>query len=507
MASKVQHYSIYLLLIIVGVLIDRVITLQGRINDTDLNAKVQFTEITRSRAGEKQTPSKPSVIKQVADRVTPSVVLIETTFIPGRRQMPEDGKHDFEDKFWDRIMPGRRMQSSGSGVIISKEGYILTNHHVIKGALKNEVEVELLNRKRLPARVVGADPSTDLAVIKVEAEDLPAAVLGDDTELAVGDWVVAIGNPFRLKSTVTAGIVSAKGREVEIIQERLRVEHFIQTDAAINRGNSGGALVNLSGEVVGINTAIASESGGYEGYGFAIPINLAIKVATDIIEFGEVQRGLLGVTISSIDYERAQNVGLEQASGVEILSLIANGAAEKAGLKIGDIILAIDDRFVEQANDLQAIVALYRPGQEINLHLWRDKSLVSRKVELMGTDSEVAQNWINPSQSQERIQVPEEPSIPSFHFKAFGLEVMELVQAGSMESRVLVITKIEEGSPAFKSGFSEGDQIISINGHDAELLSELKKSFLEAEGSGHTLTLEVEKNSGAKAFYTLGMVD
>ena len=225
------------------------------------------------------------VFRQVADRVTPSVVYIEV-------EAPFEGDqyHDFDDEPRRFFRRDPSQAAVGSGVLISPQGYVVTNHHVVERA--ERVRVTLSDKRAFDARIVGADPSTDLAVLRIEgAEDLPAILFGDSDGLHAGEWVLAVGNPFRLTSTVTAGIVSATGRQVNIIEDDFGIEDFIQTDAAINPGNSGGAVVNLNGELVGISTAIATETGSYEGYGFAVPVNLMARVAGDIIEYGEVQRG------------------------------------------------------------------------------------------------------------------------------------------------------------------------------------------------------------------------
>jgi Do/DeqQ family serine protease len=275
--------------------------------------------------------------------------------------------------------------ATGSGVIISADGYIITNNHVIDGAEK--VTVTLNNNKNYEATVVGKDPSSDIAVLKIDENNLPAISWGNSDAVRIGQWVLAVGNPFELTSTVTAGIVSAKGRNINIIGEGrgaevLPVESFIQTDAAVNPGNSGGALVNTNGELIGINTAIASRTGSYAGYSFAIPASIAKKVAEDIIEFGNVQRGFLGVQISAVTEDQAKEASLPVVSGVYINNVTAGGAAESAGLEAGDIILKVADYSVSTVPQLQEQISKFRPGNKVNLVVWRNGKEKNFDVEL-----------------------------------------------------------------------------------------------------------------------------
>lgn len=259
----------------------------------------------------------------------------------------------------------RPVHSSGSGVIISDDGYIVTNNHVIEDA--TNIEVVMNNNQRYYAKLVGADASTDLALLKIKANNLPFVPYGDSDKVQPGEWVLAIGNPFDLNSTVTAGIVSAKARNIGILQEKtgLSVEAFIQTDAAVNPGNSGGALVNLAGELIGVNTAIATSTGSYQGYSFAIPVSLVKKVMDDLLEFGRVQRGLLGINIGDVDAVRAEQWNLPVTQGVFIQNVLPGSAAEDSGLLPGDVIVAIDHHIVNSVSELQEWVARNRPGHEI----------------------------------------------------------------------------------------------------------------------------------------------
>lgn len=317
-----------------------------------------------------------------ADVVTPAVVHIRSTYQgTGDTYASDNPLEDFfryfrEDGNQQRRERPRRGQGFGSGVIISSDGYVVTNNHVIDNA--DNIEVTLPNGKRLDARLIGTDPTTDLALVKINARDLPFVRFGDSNSLRIGEWVLAVGNPFAhgtptdLTSTVTAGIVSAKGRNIGILSDSLRIESFIQTDAAVNPGNSGGALVNLKGELIGINTAIASPTGAYAGYSFAVPVSLVQKVADDLREFGVVQRALLGVRITDINADLAKREGIEEYSGVYIMEVNSDGAAESSGIQKGDIITMIDGKRVTTVSQLQERIAQYRPGDEVEVTVNRN---------------------------------------------------------------------------------------------------------------------------------------
>lgn len=267
--------------------------------------------------------------------------------------------------------------SSGSGVIMSSDGFIITNNHVIEEG--NSYEVTTADKRKLVARRIGYDPTTDLALIKVNAQGLRPMAFGNSDRLEVGEWVLAVGNPFNLSSTVTAGIVSAKARNIQILQDRYAIESFIQTDAVVNPGNSGGALINGRGELVGINTAIMSESGGYEGYSFAIPSNLVQKVIKDIKEFGFVQRAILGVGIEEVSDELADQLDLPTVAGVYVNNITPGSSAQTAGLRKGDVIISINGIPTASVPELQEQVALYRPGDRINLEFFREGKRMYRE--------------------------------------------------------------------------------------------------------------------------------
>lgn len=287
--------------------------------------------------------------------------------------------------------PGPQMQqresaSSGSGVIISPDGYIVTNNHVIEGA--SECEVTMNNNKSFSAKIVGTDPVTDIALLKVEASDLPVIPIGSSEKLRLGEWVLAIGSPFNLKSTITAGIVSAKGRTLPDMSGDFKIESFIQTDAAVNPGNSGGALVNIKGELVGINTAIASNTGSYTGYSFAVPTAIVQKVVADIKEYGSVQRAMLGISMQELTESLAKSAGIEgNFQGVYVAEVAYGGAASLAGIQRGDIIMAIDTTVVKSPSDIQEKINSFRPGDNVTLSVYRYGDLKKLEVTLQGRDN------------------------------------------------------------------------------------------------------------------------
>jgi serine protease Do len=323
-----------------------------------------YRQVARQESYEPATLRYPAAAAEnfveAARRSTTSVVFIKTL-----------SGDSYEPSSYFDLLFGRRggpVASSGSGVIYSDDGFIVTNNHVIDGAKTIEV---VHNRRTYPASLVGTDPSTDLAVLKIEARQLPAISLGRSAEVSVGEWALAVGNPFNLTSTVTAGIVSAKGREISLTRGTFPLESFIQTDAAINPGNSGGALVNIRGELIGINTAILSQTGSYAGYGFAVPVDVVHKVVDDLINYGEVQKAFIGADIIELDLEKADRSGINADRGVVLSYISPDGAAAKAGLREGDIITAINDRPVTSRSNFDEQISYYSPGDKIEISFQR----------------------------------------------------------------------------------------------------------------------------------------
>jgi serine protease Do len=392
----------------------------------------------------------------IVEHVNPSVVYITTS---GRSRTPANHPGDIPPEFQDffrryQQQQPRLRQGSGTGFITSRDGYILTNNHVVADA--DQVTVHLLDNREFRARVVGRDVNTDVAVIKIDATGLPAVAFGNSDQAHVGDWVLAFGNPLGFTFTVTAGIVSAKGRVLPGLQDenaRLAIQDFIQTDAAINPGNSGGPLVNMNGEVVGINSAIASQTGLYSGYGFAIPINLARHVAEDLITKGRVDRAVLGINITDVTEVDASAVGLTEVKGVMVRQWPADGAspARSAGIQLGDVIVAVNDTAVDHVAQLQQMVGFKRPGETVRVTVVRregGRTGVRRTLEvrLAAADAIV----------QTAARDTTGPGQPSEQEGRLGLRVENLpaqyVQRGQLgdEQRGVIVTDVEEGGPSFQ---------------------------------------------------------
>lgn len=332
-------------------------------------------------------PSMPTAdFVSVAEKAMPAAVHIKTKIYT---RTPGNSGGNSGNNFWNYDFfggdnnskpPQQKDFASGSGVIISPDGYIITNHHVLEDA--DEIEVILNDKRAFKAQISGSDRSTDLAILKINASGLPSLVFGNSDNVRVGEWVMAVGNPFRLSSTVTTGVVSAKGRNIDILEDKLAIESFIQTDAAVNPGNSGGALVNLKGELIGINTAIATPTGYYAGYSFAVPSNIAQKVTADIIREGSVRRGFLGVSVRDIDQELALQLNLNRLQGVYVAKVSPQGGAYEAGIAAGDIITHIGSIPVNSPPELQEVIGRFHPNDVVNIIVLRQNTTLQIQVVL-----------------------------------------------------------------------------------------------------------------------------
>ncbi len=378
-------------------------------------------------------------------------------------------------------------QNTGSGVIISADGYIITSNHVIENA--SNITVTLYDNQSFRASIVGTDPSTDLALLKINAEDLPYLEYGDSDQLKVGDWVLAVGNPFNLTSTVTAGIVSAKGRSLNLLRDRFRIESFIQTDAAVNPGNSGGALVNIEGKLVGINTAIASMTGTFAGYSFAVPVNIVKKVVEDLQKYGKVQRALLGVSISNVTPELQKDEELAVSQGAYVQDVYSGSAAEEAGLRNGDVIIAIEGRPIHSAAELQEMIGRYRPGDKVRVTFYRKSERREATVRLKGRSStEVAA-----SEPSEATLVPE-----------LGAEIRPLTaqekQALEVEHGLKVVNvwpgRLQE------VGVRPGYVITAVDKVPVSSLEDLRRILAQAEGG---LLIEGLYSKKERAYYAISV--
>lgn len=468
----------------------------------DEQVKLGAASPIKKEAVEIKSLSQPFI--EVAKAITPTVVSINVIEKVDKRS--QDFKEFFHFFGPDFKFPEPEPQmGSGSGVIINSDGYILTNNHVVAGAREDGIEVTL-NDKRVfkKVKVVGTDPTTDLAVIKIDGKDLPTASLGNSEELQVGEWVLAIGNPLGLRSTVTAGIVSAIGRGgIGVISGDYSIESFIQTDAAINPGNSGGPLVNLFGEVIGVNTAIATTNARYQGYGFAVPINIAKYVAQDIIQYGKVRRGYLGIQIGQIDETMAKALKLGKLTGVLIQGLVKDGAAEKAGLKQGDVILEIDGREMAAPNEVQSYIATKHPGDVVSIKLNRDGKIIEKKVKLASRTDE--EEIIASKADKKETESDETFSTKPYTFDKLGFSIQNLTTRQKKELNVdngVLVSDVKTMSEAFKRGLQKNDVILEINRESITSVNEMRK-MIEKTSPGESVLLRVRKSEQNSIFLAL----
>lgn len=380
-------------------------------------------------------------------------------------------------------------QGSGSGVIISKDGYIVTNNHVVSGA--NKIEVTLNDKRVYTAEVVGTDPSTDVALVKIKENDLPFLNYGNSDQVKVGEWVLAVGNPFNLESTVTAGIISAKGRNKIIDGRKNPVESFLQTDAVVNPGNSGGALVNTNGELVGINTAIVSNNGSYQGYSFAIPVNIVKKVVGDLVEFGTVQRAYIGVSIVDINAKFAKENNIKQLKGAYVANLVAGGSAEAAGIQAGDVITGIQDAPVNSVSELHEQIARYRPGDKVNVNLMRNEKEVNVAVTLKSLENTTS--------------LVKKAEVVKTSVSKLGVSLQEVDNNELAKLKIANGVKIADltaNSKLAGAGIKEGFIITSINKRKIGNVKEAQAAFNEVSGG---VLIEGIYPNGTKAYYGFGL--
>ncbi len=422
---------------------------------------------------------------EVAEKVTPTIVAIT---VVSERENPHSDFFFFPFK----DMP-KEQRGSGSGIIISDDGYIITNNHVVESATK--VTVGMSDKRTFEAKVIGTDPLTDLAVIKVDAKNLPTAYLGNSDDLKVGQWVMAIGNPLSLASTVTAGIISAFGRRLDLIKDSYGVEDYIQTDAAINPGNSGGALVDLSGAVIGVNSAIAAgNTGTYIGYGFAIPINLVKSVAKDLIAHGKISRGYIGVNIDEVDDAMAKSLGLNKPKGIIVQGIVDGGAASKADIREGDIILKVDGKEVNQPNQLQGYIASKSAGTIVKLTLFRDGKEIEREVTLKAREGD-SKNEIAANEQKDEKESSESKSSTA-QFDDLGLSVQNLSSKDKSDYNIdhgVKITNVKPFSKAEDRQLATGFVILEADKKKINSVGDLKNILKDRKGSAVLLKLQDSK--------------
>jgi len=481
-------------LIFIGVIIGILLTSnfdltpEGFATDSDVESKSKSSNsyVTSPANNNANMQMEGNDFTAVAKKMLPTVVSIATTKV-----IEQSGGDDLwgpilKDLFgrdFEYRNPGpQELHGLGSGILISEDGYILTNHHVIRNA--DDIKITLYDNRSFEAEIVGSDPLTEVAVVKIDGTDLPYAHLGNSDVVEIGDWVLAIGNPLELTSTVTAGIVSAKGRDISIIRDSnaeerggsYAIENFIQTDAAINRGNSGGALVNMKGEVIGINTAIASGTGYYAGYGFAIPINLAKRIMKDLIEKGHVIRPYVGIGMRPVNEAVAQRYNLDHITGVYIDQIMEDSPAEQAGLQELDLILKIDDKEIDQGNEVQNYIAMQNPGDVVTFYVLRE----------------------NPDGKQKKIKInvtlgtkePEETQVEASkddQITDLGLEIQNLTD--EIRNRIdeykhdegVIVVSVAPSSPAADANIQRGSLITRVEDIEIKTVSDFRSAIKKVE--------------------------
>ena len=426
----------------------------------------------------------------VARAVIPTVVTVSSKKEPkkaARRRNPfEDTPFHrfFEEEFRRFRVPEIPRQGLGSGILVSKDGYILTNNHVVQDA--DEIRITLSDKREFDAEVIGTDPLTDVAVLKIDGKDLLAAKLGNSDYVEIGEWVLAVGSPLGLRSTVTAGIISALGRPLQIIRDSYGIENFIQTDAAINPGNSGGPLVNLRGEVIGVNTAISTTTGHYIGYGYAIPINIAQEVLDDMVEHGRVVRGYLGIGMNEMDETWAEALKLDRPRGVLISHVEDDGPSKGAGVKQNDVLIAINGQEVNRPNQVQSLIFAMNPGDKVKLQVIRDQKKKEIKVTL----------------GERKVSTTQIASMsPENEIESLGLTVQPLTEeiVGSLgyegEGGILV-SGVAPYSPAHEAGIRAGDLILEVDRKQIESVQDFRSVVAELEKGKAALFFLWRKEDG-----------
>lgn len=449
----------------------------SKITEPEKNENQEDINLVKRNSILSVLPDSEPNFRAASKKSTESVVFIKTIF------SQEYETINLLDWFFNGGTTRRTQEiiSSGSGVIYSKDGYIITNNHVID---KSQRIVVNIGKRNYDAKVIGSDPNTDIAVVKIEEKDLPAISIGSSKEIAVGDWVLAVGNPFNLTSTVTAGIVSAKGRNLNKLSNKFPIDFFIQTDAAINPGNSGGALVNLEGELIGINTAILSPSGAFSGYGFAVPVDIAKKVADDIIQYGRVQSATLGIEIQGLTEKMAENLELENLDGVVVSHVEKGLSGDKIGIEVGDVIVNLDGIKIDTESDYDEQLSYYRPGDKVELEFKRKADIIKKEVTLTNVEG-----------TTELI----EKIVYSSEFLGAELELIPNYLAKQLRIKTGIrINEINSG--LFRElGLKEGFIITSINGKQVNTAESVEKILKNTRGR---VRIEGINNNNIRGYYS-----
>lgn len=444
------------------------------------------TEIMLAEPMMKPVPGDPVDFTMAADKSVPAVVHIKTSFT--RKNAYYD---DFFAPFYDffNVQPFSQqypINATGSGVIVSDDGYIVTNNHVVQDA--EQISVTLNDKREFVATVVGLDPSTDLALIKIDEKNLPFLIFGNSDQVKIGEWVLAVGNPFNLTNTVTAGIVSAKARNINILGGGSSVESFIQTDAAVNPGNSGGALVNTKGELIGINAAIASNTGSYSGYSFAIPSNIASKVVSDLKEYGMVQRAYLGADIVDITAATAKQYGLSSMKGVYVSAVSDGGAAIEAGIEAGDVILSVGSEEVNSSSRLLELIAEKHPGDKLLLEIERGNKTISKPVTLLNRRGEKV------------LLKKEDPALSTFMGATFSEPDQQTMSRLRLKNG-MQISELNEGALK-NAGIKESFIVTKI---DQTIIYSMEDIENALSGKSGGVLIEGVYPNGMKAYYGFGL--
>ena len=464
--TKVLFVTLSAILIALCVLTINLYMSQNEMKQTLANAEIRVCSVDETttptvKANYMSYNEEDNFVK-AAEKTVNTVVHIKTEVIS-----KGNSYYDFFGSLLEQLyggqmqIPNNVSVAYGSGVVISPDGYIVTNNHVVEGA--NKIEVTFNDKHKRTATIIGNDPSTDLALIKVDAQDLEFLTFADSDEVKVGEWVLAVGNPFNLTSTVTAGIVSAKARNINILGDGSTIESFIQTDAAINPGNSGGALVDIEGNLIGINAAIASRTGSYEGYSFAIPSNIVKKVVEDFLQFGSLQRAYLGISIAEITEELAKAKGINEMSGVYIVGVEERGGAKAAGIKEDDILLSVNNISVNSNSQLIGVVVQYRPGDKVKVKIQRKGEILVKEVTLKNLEG------------TEEMHKDSD----SFYNEVLGIKAQALPASLKSELGInhgLKIVEVKDG--IFKQkGITNDFIILSVNYQKVSSENDLKKAL------------------------------